>query len=182
VVLALTAIPQSVVQRAMLGFDTGDIDAVSAGRWGLWVALLPEALRAPPWGNGIGSIMWSTALHTDAIEPTTHPHNAYLQALLDMGLIGLVLLVAYYIHVWRGMRSLGSNAWLSPTMRGFFQGGLAALACFFVSGFSGSSLRPVAEFSFLWLAIGLMYGVMARKPDRREEAAPGGRSATQIPG
>jgi hypothetical protein len=96
----------------------------------------------------------------------THPHSAYLQALLDMGVVGLVLLLAYYFHVWRRMRDLGSNPWLSPTLRGFFQGGVAGLACFFVTGFAGSSLRPVTEFCFLWVAIGIMYGVLARKPEK----------------
>jgi O-antigen ligase len=180
---AALVMPNAIIARVTMGFDTGDANTVSAGRIeGIWAPLLPEFMKSPLWGNGLESTTWADAMWAEQMLTVTHPHNAYLQALLDMGLIGLVLLVAYYIHVWRGMRSLGSNAWLSPTMRGFFQGGLAALACFFVSGFSGSSLRPVAEFSFLWLAIGLMYGVMARKPDRREEAAPGGRSATQIPG
>jgi hypothetical protein len=29
---------------------------------------------------------------------------------------------------------------------------------------AGSSLRPDPDFSYLWLAIGLMYGMKARKP------------------
>ncbi|HVL37072.1 MAG TPA: O-antigen ligase family protein [Burkholderiales bacterium] len=164
VVLALTAIPQSVVQRAMLGFDTGDIDAVSAGRWGLWVALLPEALRAPPWGNGIGSIMWSTALHTDAIEPTTHPHNAYLQALLDTGFLGLTLMLAFYAFVWRGFRRLAAHPQVHRELRGFFQGASAGLLAFLLTGWAGSSLMPAREWAFLWIAIGMMYGMQARRP------------------
>ena len=49
-------------------------------------------------------------------------------------------------------------------MRGFFQGATAALLCFAITGWAGSSLRPSAEFAFLWVAIGMMYGMLARKP------------------
>jgi len=79
-------------------------------------------------------------------------------------MIGLALMVVFYWFAWRGFRTLGSNAFLSPEMRGLFQGGSAALICFVVTGASGSSLRPEGEFCFLWLAIGMMYGMLARKP------------------
>jgi len=81
-----------------------------------------------------------------------------------MGLVGLALLIAYYLHVWKGFRALGSNAYLTPAMRGFFQGGCAALVAFAVAGMSGGSLRPDNESIPLWIAIGIMYGVAARRP------------------
>ena len=76
--------------------------------------------------------------------------------------ISLPAVVAYFVTVWKGFRSLGSNAYLSPTMRGFFQGATAGLLCMLVTGFAGSSLRPTTEFAFLWIAIGMMYGMRAR--------------------
>jgi O-antigen ligase len=102
-----------------------------------------------------------------------HPHSAYLQAYLDMGVIGLVLLLAYFVTVWRGFRDLGSNAYLSPSMRGFFQGATASLICFLVTGFAGSSLRPTPEFAYLWIAIGMMYGIQARSPAATRGSASG---------
>jgi len=66
--------------------------------------------------------------------------------------------------VWKGFRALGSNAYLSPVMRGFFQGACAALIGFAVAGMSGGSLRPQPENIFLWVAIGMMYGLLARRP------------------
>jgi O-antigen ligase len=168
VMAAFIIAPGYLIRRITMGFDSGDANTVSAGRIdGIWAPLLPEVFKSPIWGNGLDSTTWSDPMWAEQMLTVTHPHSAYLQALLDMGIVGLVLLMAYYIHVWRTMRNLGSNAWLSPTMRGFFQGGLAALACFFVSGLTGSSLRPATEFAFLWIAIGIMYGVLARKPDAR---------------
>ena len=165
--LAVVALfmPGYVIDRVMVGFDSGDANDVSAGRLeGIWLPLLPEVFKSPIWGNGLGSVMWLLPQQLGAMLPVTHAHNAYLEALLDMGVAGLAMLLLYFWTVWRGFRALGSNPWLSPEMRGFFQGGAAALACFLVTGWAGSSLRPDADFSYLWLAIGLMYGMIARRP------------------
>jgi O-antigen ligase len=164
--VALPLTPGAVWERLSLGFGgAGNANAVSAGRIDeIWLPLMPEILSSPPWGNGLDSIMWSKAMWSGAMYEVTHPHNAYLQAILDMGLGGLALLLAYYAHVARNLRRLGSNAYLSPTLRGLFQGAFAGLVCFLVTGMAGSSLRPTPEFTFLWIAIGMMYGTMARKP------------------
>lgn len=157
--------PGYVIDRVTVGFDTGDPNDVSAGRVdGIWTPLMPEVLKSPAWGHGLGSVMWSLPMQVGGMLQVTHAHNAYLEALLDMGAIGLALMLAYFWHVWRGFRALGSNARFSPELRGLFQGGAAALLCFLITGMAGSSLRPDSDFSYLWLAIGLMYGMRARKP------------------
>lgn len=165
--VGLAFMPGAVISRMSLGLVGGtDVNTVSAGRVEeIWEPLLPDLLTTPPWGHGLDATMWVNAIWTETMLPVTHPHNAYIQAYLDMGLIGLVLLVVFYVHVFRKFRDLGSNAYLSPTMRGFYQGAVAGLACFFITGFAGSSLRAVPEFSFLWIAIGMMYGQLARKPE-----------------
>jgi O-antigen ligase len=150
--------------RLTLGFGEG-ADAVSAGRIeGVWVPLLPELAKSPLWGNGLNSILWSFPMQSGDMAPSGHPHNAYLEAALDMGIIGLALLLAYFAHVWRGFRTLGSNASLSPELRGLFQGATAALVAFFVACLTGGSLRPDSDSAYLWIAIGLMYGLLARRP------------------
>jgi O-antigen ligase len=150
--------------RLTHGFDQG-ADAVSAGRLdGIWLPLLPELAKHPFFGNGLNSILWSFPMVNEAMHHVGHPHNAYLEALLDMGLIGTALLGAYYAHVWRGFRSLARSDWLAPDMRSLFQGATAGLAAFFVTCLVGSSLRPEPEWAYLWIAIGLMYGLRSRRP------------------
>jgi O-antigen ligase len=157
--------PGYLWNRITFGFDSGDMNEVSADRIdGIWAPLLPEIWNSPVWGNGLASTMWSAPMVSGAMVPAGHPHNAYLEAVLDMGFVGLALLLLFYWYAWKGFRSLGSNAFLSPEMRGLFQGASAALVCFLVTGGTGSSLRPEPEFCFLWLAIGMMYGMLARKP------------------
>ena len=158
------ALPPEVFNRASLGFNE-DANAVTAGRIdGIWLPLLPELWKSPLWGNGLGSVMWSDALRNGLMFEVTHPHSAYLEALLDVGVLGLAAYIAYFLHVWRKFRALGSNAFLSPELRGFYQGAAAGLLSFFVTGFAGSSFVPRPEYSFLWIAIGMMYGQLARRP------------------
>jgi O-antigen ligase len=155
----------ALVSRVTLGFGEG-ADAVSAGRIdGIWLPMLPELAKSPVWGNGLNSIMWSFPVLIGKVL-AAHPHNAYLQAMLDMGIVGLALLLAYYVHVWKKLRVLSSDAGLSPQMRALFQGATAALCAFFVTCLVGSSLRPAHESAYLWIAIGLMYGALARRPAR----------------
>ena len=157
--------PQLALPAVYTLSNPGGANAVSADRLdGIWLPLLPEIWKSPVWGNGLSSILWSDAMRADAMLTVGHPHNAYLEAILDMGFLGLALLGAYYLTVWRGFRALGSNAYISPEMRGFFQGAFAALLCFGITGWAGSSLRPSSEFAYLWVAIGMMYGMLARKP------------------
>jgi O-antigen ligase len=164
--IGLFALPGAVYDRATHGFGEG-MNAITAGRIeGLWLPLLPEVARSPFLGNGLGSILWTDAMRSGAgvtVIPTTHPHSAYLQALLDMGAVGLLLTCAYFYHVWKGFRRLAKEPSLSDTMRGFYQGAAAALLSLLAVGVVDSSLAPKPEQAFLWLAIGMMYG-QSRRP------------------
>ena len=157
-------LPDQVFERMVYGFDE-DANAVSAGRIdGIWLPLVPELFKSPIWGSGLGSVMWSDAMRNGMMLEVIHPHNAFLEAWLDFGLVGTGLLLAFYWHVWKNFRALGSNAFLTPELRGFYQGAAAGLLSFLITGFAGSSLVPLPETGFLWMAIGMMYGQLARRP------------------
>ncbi len=163
--VALFLFPGAVYERIGSGFGSG-LNAISAGRIeGIWLPLLPEVLRSPVYGSGLRSILWSEAMR-QGIGWAGHPHNAYLEAVLDMGTAGLILLCAYFAHVWKGFRALSVDPALSATLRGFYLGAAAGLASFLVGAITDSSLRPVSEQAFLWLAIGMMYGQRAQRADR----------------
>jgi O-antigen ligase len=167
--IALFALPAAVFDRIATGEGEG-LNIISAGRInGLWLPLLPEVMRSPIYGSGLGSIMWSEPMRlrggADVIL-STHPHSAYLQALLDMGTIGLILLCAYFVHVWRGFRALSRDMALSPLLRGFYQGAAAGLLGMLVSSVTDGSLLPRPEQAFLWLAIGMMYGQLHKRSSR----------------
>jgi O-antigen ligase len=162
-------LPDAVYDRVTTGF-AGGLNAVSAGRIdGLWLPLLPEVGRNPIFGSGLGSILWSDAVRTAGgatVLETTHPHNAYLQALLDMGIVGLILVCTFFAYVWRDFRVMSRDTTLSPTLRGFCEGAAAGLLSFLIASVTDGSLTPRPEQSFLWLAIGMMYGLRAKRAVR----------------
>jgi O-antigen ligase len=163
---ALLVLPDAVFHRVLHGSGQG-LDAISAGRIeGIWLPLLPEVLRSPIYGSGLGSILWSEPMRVGVgvtILGVTQAHSAYLETLLDMGVVGLILLCAYFVHVWKGFRALSVDPALNPTLRGFYQGAAAGLVSFMVAGIAGSYLTPATEQIFLWLAVGMMYGQRVRK-------------------
>jgi O-antigen ligase len=161
--VVLWLMPGAVYSRLDMGMGQG-VNAVSAGRVaGIWVPLLPYALQSPIWGHGLQSLLWSPAMRGGHMMQVTHPHSAWLQAVLDTGLIGLVLLLAFWIgHVWRGFRKLARDPALDPEVGGFFEGAAAGLLGFVIANVAGSSFFPVPEQSFLWLAVGVMYGLRLR--------------------
>src|SRR5882762_8293496 len=157
VVAAVLFAPAAIFERLSSGQGAG-MDAISAGRLnGLWLPLLPEVLRHPVLGNGIGSILWSDA----------------------MRISGLVLLCAYFVHVWKGLHTLAKDPGVAPALRGFYQGAAAGLVGMLISDFTDSSLTPRPEQAFLWLAIGMMYGYRARQSgaaDVAQDESRGGRT------
>ena len=129
--------------------------------------LLPEVLKHPlcRQRTGLDPVVRADARdgrqRRDGGHRRDHPHNAYLEALLDLGVLGLALLCAYYWHVWKGLRTLGADPALSPVLRGFYQGAAAGLAALLIAGVTDGSLAPRSEQAFLWRAIGMMYGQRA---------------------
>jgi O-antigen ligase len=164
VALIIPLLPGALIYRLSEGLSGGNVNDVTTGRTDqIWLPLLPELWKSPLVGNGLSYILWSDAMRAQRILIVAHPHNAFLGVLLDMGIVGLITIGAYFLHVWKGFRKLYRDATLTPEMRGLFQGAAAALVAFVTAGFAGSSFTPVAEQAYLWLAIGLMYGVLARK-------------------
>jgi O-antigen ligase len=183
VVAALAWAPAAVVERLMTG-EGGGLNAISAGRVnGLWLPLLPDVLRHPLFGNGVSSILWSEAMRRGAgaqVLAVTHPHSAYLEALLDTGVVGTVLLCSYFVHVWRRMRAVVREGDVDPPLRGFYLGAAAGLIAMLVSDLTDSSLAPRPEQAFLWLAIGMMYGEYARRAAFARARPPRAPAAARV--
>jgi hypothetical protein len=79
-----------------------------------------------------------------------------------MGVIGLVLVLAYFGDILRGFWRLQRDPALSPEMAGFFEGAAVGLVAYLAVGMGGSALTPVEEQYYLWVAIGFLYGFRQR--------------------
>src|SRR5262249_1487972 len=145
------------------------LDEITAGRLDeIWIPILPEVLRTPPWGHGLGSVMWSNAMKFEEMFFVTHPHNAYLQAYMDLGAIGTFALIPFCLHSWRIFRlTHPPNAYLQAYM-GLGAIGTFALIAFWLHSWwsfrkfaSDSRITPELQGFFEGAAAGLVSFLVA---------------------
>ncbi len=160
----LVAFP-AVANRLEMGF--GDIDAagaeakdwdmITAGRTTkIWPSVIERIDDAPVFGHGRGEFMrppLSRIMEAQG-ELHGHPHNAYLEVLLDSGLIGLAIVLTLYGSLLLGaIRSCRSRI---PEMRAAGGMALATLASLMITGMSAQSFTPTVSMLTLWCTCGLM--------------------------
>ncbi|MEW8094862.1 MAG: O-antigen ligase family protein [Candidatus Thiodiazotropha endolucinida] len=169
--LALTAVtiivlllPDAFFERASTGIENRDAYAITAGRLeGIWAPLFPEFLNSPIWGRGLSSTLWSEFNRPYYV--VGHPHSAYLQVLLDFGVLGAILVAAFWFKMWNTFRAL-HRYHSDPFWRTFFEGAMVAVVVVLVQGVSGQRFVPWFPHTFVWLAFGIglgMYSSVAKK-------------------
>ena len=161
VLLVWLAAPSAVVDRAQYALDSRDPNEISAGRVeNIWMPLLPDVRSHLLFGQGLQSIMWTEAQRFQLIFPVNLSHNAYLDLLLDFGLIGSLPILAWYAYLWRGfIRQAKDDP--DEAFRRFFYGGPLALAALAVCALTNDRLTPTSTTVFLWIAAGVLMGRQA---------------------
>lgn len=99
VVTVVLFVSPTVLSRIEMGFndsDTTNWDEVSAGRTTyLWPAAIEQIKRQPIVGNGRYTIKREPRVYQTIEElggrVPAHPHNSYLECLMDAGIIGLMI-------------------------------------------------------------------------------------------
>jgi O-antigen ligase len=147
--------------------DTETIDRITTGRSVLWEDLWRRGAEALPWGNGWG-YMWSlTPIELFGVEgefttpdnPFVYPHNDFLFVFLELGILGLGLLIGFWIQLLCRIR-LVSRAHDEAA-----RFGVRVLVPILVVGLlvqlfdNGFAIQPVAERFFL--AAGLVLGLIS---------------------
>ena len=85
------------------------------GRLGIWLYFLTEAIQKPWLGHGFHSV-WKIIPPFNEFE-ARHAHNELLQQFYAYGVVGIFMLIAIYVSVWRQIRRLSD-----PSLRTFFLG------------------------------------------------------------
>ena len=133
-------------------FKKIDVNELSANRIDyLWKPSLRIIAKKPILGDGLLSI-WkgNFKLPKDFTIPT-HPHNAYIQVALDMGFMGIIVLMVFLSSLWKcAKNNLGFKY---------------ALISWFLMGLTGSTFYP----ELFTLAIWLYYGITCAKPREDSE-------------
>lgn len=166
-----------IVTRLTMGFDeTADVagggqdwNAVTAGRTlNLWEPTIGQIMQSPVWGHGRFAIyrseVYYVILEREGQVPS-HPHNSYLEFLLDSGIVGLVMGIGPFVAI--GMIALGLfRSSGDPLIE--IVGGVALVAVINAMALSMSSNFLYPKESMLWLfgSCGMVLRVWALRQGR----------------
>ena len=165
IVVALLA-PQAVQDRIMTGLGGGaeasrDVmssrtsdDELTAGRMWMWRQTFPTFYRNPITGSGLASQAWSDAVKRGVVH-TAATHNLYLSILYDTGVVGMVLVMSFFIFVYRNFRQLAQAVSTPPLMAAAMQGAAASLLGYGVMAFTNSRFWPQSDQVYLWFMFGI---------------------------
>lgn len=186
--LGMLAAPVALKERFGTGLNAGalsythsaDKDTLTAGRVYGWALLAPEVARSPWIGSGLGSTQWSAAVAAGRYR-ANHPHNIYLEVLMDLGVLGFVAMVAVHAAYLRRLRRLAGDPALSPVLRSFFLGARWALWGGLAMAATTAYYMPNAAQAPWWFCLGLLVAYWGQASTLRQvaQAAPGPRAAGQ---
>ncbi len=176
VILVFTLIPQ-IRDRILVGIksdqeinysnpgDEVDVKTLTAGRNGIWRLTFDQFKKAPWLGNGRLAII-RTGVVREAIrelgESFGHPHSAYLEQLVDNGIIGLVIVLLFYLSLVRKSFSLlrdKSNK-LYIAIGGIT---LSLVLSQLIASLTAQSFYPRQGVVGMWCAIGLMLRIYVER-------------------
>lgn len=127
---------------------------LTSGRIYIWGRVLPEILRHPLIGSGIGSTAWSDAALSGEIR-VNNPQNLYLAMLADTGIIGTALILVFYWRVLGIYKRLADNSSISPLFAAAFRGAWIGFIGFMLSGMAYNSYMTTPTQTYIWLMFGM---------------------------
>ena len=143
------------------GGDTENWDEVTSGRTtGLWPPVIEQVSHSPLVGYGTLAI-WRTETYAKITAGEgfcpNHPHNAYLEVLLNAGVVGLIIVLVPYGGLLVFSTRLGRDT-RDPLLNAVGGAALASIGALLVGGLSGQSLFPGVP----TLAMSCFSGIVAR--------------------
>ena len=199
--LIITFVP-AVQERMMQGFNEDSIDTntsieslaqgdgegphiytVTAGRTFAWGFVLKEIAKAPLFGYGREGMKRTGLflfLYSEYGESFPHPHNAYLEWILDNGIIGFIpILMFYYLIVRMSIRLFkDENDRYSVVIGGI---ALSLVLALLIAAMGSQTFYPREGAVGMWCAIGLALRVyMQRQYQERERLKTGKDAGTEF--
>ncbi|MHC4166758.1 MAG: O-antigen ligase family protein [Planctomycetota bacterium] len=169
VIVLLPIVFPGVVARMLVGFGgtddvTGqsavDTYALTSGRSVVWPYVIDKIGEAPMLGFGQMAMMRTDIglrLVDEESNFVTHPHNMYLETLLDNGILGsLPMLVFYVVVVVYSTRLFRSENRLCAAVGGL---ALAMTLTYLISGLASGHFYPRESVLGMWASIFLMFRV-----------------------
>jgi O-antigen ligase len=167
VVVAVCIFLPSVRDRMLLGSGLNgagtDTYEMTSGRNIAWPYVIAKIEEGPIFGFGRDAMMTAGVFQhimddTEQTESFPHPHNAYLEMLLDCGLVGFLVVVPFYLAVLR----IGCSLFLDksdPFCAAVGGVGCALILALLVAAMGGESFYPREGSVGMWAAMGVMVRV-----------------------
>ncbi len=183
VVLAAAAIGLPGVRERMLqgfGGKEGNFAVgtsayeMTSGRDIAWPAVI-EAIRIAPllgYGReGMKTTGIADQLMNEYGESFPHPHQAYLQLLLDNGIIGFLLVISFFLYVARKSITyvLERN---DPLVCAIGCTAFCLVLALMIGAFGGQTFYPREGAAGMWAAIGLLLRVHVNSLNARDTGEP----------
>jgi hypothetical protein len=162
----------SVVERGSKGLESGDVDEISAGRTSnLWMPLTEEWMQNPKKllvGDGRYAIISSDAVARGFTPETMlHPHNMYLEQILDVGIFGLIFMLGFFVFLFRKAYK-GLNVVRDGEIKEYLYAAIISMASYLIAGMTGRTLFPSIKSSYFWIAVGLTIVIIRLVEQARE--------------
>lgn len=169
IVVALTFMP-SVRERILLGLTqdkngqaitSKDAYSMTSGRTLIWPYVIENIKERPLIGYGRQAMVrtgLASQIMDDLNESFPHPHNAYLELLLDNGVVGFVVIIPFYFVVVRRSVFLFKNRFddLYATVGGVTA---AIVLSQLISSMGSQTFYPRESTVGMWSLIFLMFRV-----------------------
>ncbi len=162
--------------QTVTGDTTTDMEEVTAGRWTeIWPAAIEGIAESPLIGYGLCGFVMSPALeaHIAMIGyGAPHPHNAYLEALLDVGALGLPVVLAPLVYVLVTGCVLVRKRPGDRILNLAGLAGVVAASTMLIQGLSGQHFGFHENMFFFWCIAGLVARAGAIAPPSLRPARP----------
>lgn len=155
----------SAIPRQDATQDGPDLYTITAGRNIAWPYVMEKIGENPIVGygrlamarTGIAGYLWQ-----EFSESFPHPHNAYLEALLDNGVIGATPILIFYILITGHSISLFKDS-RNPIFVSIGGITLSLLLALLVAAFGSQTFYPREGSAGMWASIGLMLRVYVQR-------------------
>ena len=174
IVVATVVVP-GAFERISQGFEGPKVDeyAVTAGRNIAWPLVIDKIYDSPLVGYGRQAMIrtgLAGKLWDDQGEAFPHPHNAFLEMLLDNGVVGFLLVMPFYVVVLAHALSLFRDR-RDPLFVAVGGTTCALVLALLVASMGSQTFYPREGAVPMWAAIALMLRAVVVRAHGRVEPA-----------
>lgn len=147
---------------------------MTSGRDIAWPVVIAEIWKAPLLGHGRQGMVTSGArdfLLDKYNESFPHPHQAYLEQLLDNGMIGFLLIIPFYLYaLFRSLPLVLERH--DPLLCAIGCAGFCSVIALMIGAFGGQTFYPREGSVGMWAAIGLVLRASVQRARSLETGEP----------